>query len=667
MIKNEILSLKEELLKEIHDVENKLNFQIMVKYEQMTEKNNKFIEDLNIMLEKNKSLIDSATSQNINFYKINDFDNFRKKTDSMLITHEIRINNSIKDIQDIRFKIGKETSDSLTIPGFIGPSCKYKTISNYISSNINEIDRLKNENEINRKENKEIKKKIEEMIKTVLNLVDGSNTKCIDYADKKYKKIEDNLKKITEDFSDKIVNFKSLLIYQDKIKEIHENLNKKIQNNYCKSEIDDIILNMTNDFKNNLDNLKISFGDEINNIIKINMDKLDIEIKENSKSIQEIKVKLEKMNQLQSQLLLKNNLLKKNLLINNTNNNNSNINFNEEENFPIFKKIGSPEKVRKIENIKNMKNYSYKNSEPTFLKEKENKFKFDNIPIKKNEKNKASLNISISSIDKKKQYKFEEKKNSINDFKDKLDEIGNNLSKNKIKEKDLKNSPINSKAINSSLNMKNKTIENKFNYQKDNKNMSKEKNKSNEDNISFANTISFGNNNQKNIVTSIESETNNRDNNRIINIINDNFLMKEKLNNRIIMKKRGYSLHKLASIELNEKENNFLYNKDTYSNKNINYNIKKPKTPVVKNIFQQTYQINLNNNKAKCSLSTDTPVKISSSFGRTIYTFYDKKEEGINNLINKGIKNKLKKYKSNTTDINLGLSPVSKIKVYGNL
>ena len=667
MIKNEILSLKEELLKEIHDVENKLNFQIMVKYEQMTEKNNKFIEDLNIMLEKNKSLIDSATSQNINFYKINDFDNFRKKTDSMLITHEIRINNSIKDIQDIQFKIGKETSDSLTIPGFIGPSCKYKTISNYISSNINEIDRLKNENEINRKENKEIKKKIEEMIKTVLNLVDGSNTKCIDYADKKYKKIEDNLKKITEDFSDKIVNFKSLLIYQDKIKEIHENLNKKIQNNYCKSEIDDIILNMTNDFKNNLDNLKISFGDEINNIIKINMDKLDIEIKENSKSIQEIKVKLEKMNQLQSQLLLKSNLLKKNLLINNTNNNNSNINFNEEENFPIFKKIGSPEKVRKIENIKNMKNYSYKNSEPTFLKEKENKFKFDNIPIKKNEKNKASLNISISSIDKKKQYKFEEKKNSINDFKDKLDEIGNNLSKNKIKEKDLKNSPINSKAINSSLNMKNKTIENKFNYQKDNKNMSKEKNKSNEDNNSFANTISFGNNNQKNIVTSIESETNNRDNNRIINIINDNFLMKEKLNNRIIMKKRGYSLHKLASIELNEKENNFLYNKDTYSNKNINYNIKKPKTPVVKNIFQQTYQINLNNNKAKCSLSTDTPVKISSSFGRTIYTFYDKKEEGINNLINKGIKNKLKKYKSNTTDINLGLSPVSKIKVYGNL
>ena len=664
MIKNEILSLKEELLKEIHDVENKLNFQIMVKYEQMTEKNNKFIEDLNIMLEKNKSLIDSATSQNINFYKINDFDNFRKKTDSMLITHEIRINNSIKDIQDIQFKIGKETSDSLTIPGFIGPSCKYKTISNYISSNINEIDRLKNENEINRKENKEIKKKIEEMIKTVLNLVDGSNTKCIDYADKKYKKIEDNLKKITEDFSDKIVNFKSLLIYQDKIKEIHENLNKKIQNNYCKSEIDDIILNMTNDFKNNLDNLKISFGDEIN---KINMDKLDIEIKENSKSIQEIKVKLEKMNQLQSQLLLKSNLLKKNLLINNTNNNNSNINFNEEENFPIFKKIGSPEKVRKIENIKNMKNYSYKNSEPTFLKEKENKFKFDNIPIKKNEKNKASLNISISSIDKKKQYKFEEKKNSINDFKDKLDEIGNNLSKNKIKEKDLKNSPINSKAINSSLNMKNKTIENKFNYQKDNKNMSKEKNKSNEDNNSFANTISFGNNNQKNIVTSIESETNNRDNNRIINIINDNFLMKEKLNNRIIMKKRGYSLHKLASIELNEKENNFLYNKDTYSNKNINYNIKKPKTPVVKNIFQQTYQINLNNNKAKCSLSTDTPVKISSSFGRTIYTFYDKKEEGINNLINKGIKNKLKKYKSNTTDINLGLSPVSKIKVYGNL
>ena len=68
----------------------------------------------------------------------------------------------------------------------------------------------------------------------------------------------------------------------------------------------------------------------------------------------------------------------------------------------------------------------------------------------------------------------------------------------------------------------------------------------------------------------------------------------------------------------------------------------------------------------KNSLSNDTPVKIMSSFGRTGYTFYDKKKEGINNLINKGINNTLKKYNNNSFDVNLGLSPYAKVKVFEN-
>ena len=102
-------------------------------------------------------------------------------------------------------------------------------------------------------------------------------------------------------------------------------------------------------------------------------------------------------------------------------------------------------------------------------------------------------------------------------------------------------------------------------------------------------------------------------------------------------------------------------------NKKMEYKNKKQITPVIKNVFHQNYQLNLKNHKMKDNLSIDTPVKIMSSFGRTGYIFYDKKEEGINNLINKGVKHTIKKYKNNSFDLNIGLSPVSKIKVYGNI
>ena len=85
--------------------------------------------------------------------------NFRKKMESMTITHEIRINNSMNDIKNIQFKMGKEI-ENLTVPGYIGPTSKYKTLASYISSNINDLDKIKNDNETIKKDNKEIKKKL---------------------------------------------------------------------------------------------------------------------------------------------------------------------------------------------------------------------------------------------------------------------------------------------------------------------------------------------------------------------------------------------------------------------------------------------------------------------------------------------------------------------------
>ena len=57
--------------------------------------------------------------------------------------------------------------------------------------------------------------------------------------------------------------------------------------------------------------------------------------------------------------------------------------------------------------------------------------------------------------------------------------------------------------------------------------------------------------------------------------------------------------------------------------------------------------------------------KISSAFGRTSYTIYNKKEEGIRNLMNKRFNsNNYSRYKSKPGNFNFELSPVAKIKIY---
>ena len=108
----------------------------------------------------------------------------------------------------------------MTIPVFVGFSFKYKSISNYIALNITDIDKLKNEIELNKEENKEIKRKMEDMIKTVLNLVDKYNEKSIGFINNKMKNLEELMSNKFDEVNNKIFKFKAVLLTQDKIDDI---------------------------------------------------------------------------------------------------------------------------------------------------------------------------------------------------------------------------------------------------------------------------------------------------------------------------------------------------------------------------------------------------------------------------------------------------------------
>ena len=745
MSKEEIKTLKNELYKEIKEVENKISQKLLKHFEKDEENISEYIEKFNKMFKKGESLLDSMSTQIINFDKINELENFRNKIDGMMISHEIRINNNIKDIQDIKFKYDREITENLTVPGFVGPSCKYKTISSYISSNIDEISKMKIENEVYKKDNKELRKKVDDIIKTCLNLVDNTNSKFLQYVDTKTKNLEESFNMKLGGFTEKIIDFKSLIMTQKNAKEIQSTLMEELQNNnFTKKEIDDKITDILNKFEINIKDIKMKLTND-NILVKISIEKIEKEIIEIKKNINEIKNKIKQNTQIQHEIMKKNNLLmktlkyntsEKSLNVNSIQNINTNLKIssslqkiNEEEkqsklkNSPVKEKsraFGSMKELRvkkrlqhhmtDIKLIKEFKDIiklssTNENSSQNKIDENNSKAisrnsKFLSSYSTQNEKEKFKTNLSnINSEEVKDTISDNENKNENENENESDNDLNlciypNNISDNKndtiekeendniistpdkTKFKSLMNNYLNKTE---NINKRSICLLKKLNKNKNdiisNLKLQNNNNNSNKNNIS--DLLSFGlSQNRKSIIMPVDSDKNNADYNPIVQVINEDFI-KEKIDylnnrsnnnnfisNKTIQKEKRNSIHQLAAIGYEEKVNTLLPNVGEFSSRSSNGKNNKPIiTPLIKNIFTQSYQTN----KTNKNLSDEFPVKIKAAFGSTGYTLYDKKEEGINYLINKGIENRMRRHKRYSTVVNFKLCPAGRIKVYNNI
>ena len=102
-----IASIRNEFLKEIKKLKNDTEKQFK---DQNTKTNTSLIEletKLNTIKEQNTKLIDSYAEILVKLEKFKELDIFKKKIEDKIITHEIRINNIMKDLNDSKFKYDK--------------------------------------------------------------------------------------------------------------------------------------------------------------------------------------------------------------------------------------------------------------------------------------------------------------------------------------------------------------------------------------------------------------------------------------------------------------------------------------------------------------------------------------------------------------------------------
>ena len=308
-IQEELIYFKNDILKDIKNLE----FKLVQKYDYQKNDLEKKLADIelknNTINQKLLNVIEKIHLENINQEKITILEEFKKKADETLYTHEYRIKNLNKELHDGLNKYDKIVLDNILYPGIIG---KYKfknfrEVIDYLLMNVNKLLNDKEKDNIEIKENKNKMKGFSINFGQQLNMnyLNEFITKIIKENIKDYKNSNNNIENLK----------KEIFVFNEKFKLFEES-----------------IKNINNDIENKIseksEELYIKINDIISNI-KIIQNKYNEYISDLDLMKQEVKSFKIVVNDLLLKLNINNQLNKKESFFNKNINNNYNLNYKD--------------------------------------------------------------------------------------------------------------------------------------------------------------------------------------------------------------------------------------------------------------------------------------------------------------------------------------------------
>ena len=209
---NEINIFKNEIYGLIRELETKLNSKINITENKLLSDLEKYEKKINSLMGNTKEMVISLVSQNLKLEKITELEKFKQKADAQMITHELRIKNNLEEISAMKLKYDKIISENLYVSGFIGSTCQFKNVSEYLLYNINEVSRIKAEKDQLKKDTKELKGKTEALTKNMITLNDKSVQLCNQYTDDRKEELKKLLENTSNDLNEKTMEMKGIIL-----------------------------------------------------------------------------------------------------------------------------------------------------------------------------------------------------------------------------------------------------------------------------------------------------------------------------------------------------------------------------------------------------------------------------------------------------------------------
>ena len=127
---------KDEIYGAIREIESNLNSKFSELELNIKNDVENLKEQLSTLTSENNEVKQLFIPSKLKLDKIADLEKFKNKVDDKLITHEIRIKTNLEEIRKFQLRYDKLISENLYVPGFIGTSCQFKTLSDYLYYNI---------------------------------------------------------------------------------------------------------------------------------------------------------------------------------------------------------------------------------------------------------------------------------------------------------------------------------------------------------------------------------------------------------------------------------------------------------------------------------------------------------------------------------------------------
>lgn len=226
---------KNEVLNTIRELESKFFTELSRKNAELNFNLTSFNEKVNSILDSNRKMIESVTRQKLNFEKIKQLESNMKYINEALTTHDVKISFITSEMEKMKFKYDKIISENILIPGYIGAGCNFKNLKDFIVSSMEEIKKLKNEKEVIKREEKDLKSNIESKMKNITSMIEYNSTKIKEYSYTKEHEIENMFDDKFKYYNEKSLQSNKKLIenqnnLEEKIKEISHEIGK-INNN----------------------------------------------------------------------------------------------------------------------------------------------------------------------------------------------------------------------------------------------------------------------------------------------------------------------------------------------------------------------------------------------------------------------------------------------------
>ena len=152
-----LIFFKEDVLKDIKQLESKISLKYDIQHNINTNKINKIDSKIEEIIQRIEYLSTSITTDHSIKEKVEKITNWNTKIDELLILQDVRIKNIYKKLTETIDKYDKIFEDTVMYPGVIGPKAKYKTfheLIDYILFNLNQLLMFKDKISIDLKEYK---------------------------------------------------------------------------------------------------------------------------------------------------------------------------------------------------------------------------------------------------------------------------------------------------------------------------------------------------------------------------------------------------------------------------------------------------------------------------------------------------------------------------------